>query len=176
MERPLFTLFSETTFARFCSRFQESQEFLKLSRTCPELANNPPFTILLQQMAWNNGGRRCSPLGGFQLNPPTLVRRLESCSYLSVPGRVSLPYPPAGRAHSVGRAPSASWWGVPAPSALLFQPLFFCSNFGPTCGLPNKPLFREICRFLVAPASIFDDFGSQNRSPRLTFSVFFQKR
>ena len=44
-----------------------------------------------------------------RLNPPTLVRRLKPCSYLSVPGRVSLPYPPAGRAHSVGRpSPSAS--------------------------------------------------------------------
>ena len=44
-----------------------------------------------------------------RLNPPPLGRRLESHSHLSVPGRVSLPYPPAGRAHSVGRpSPSAS--------------------------------------------------------------------
>ena len=39
----------------------------------------------------------------------------------------------------------------------------------------QKLLFREIYRFLVAPASIFDDFGSQNRSPQPTFSAFFFK-
>ena len=60
-----------------------------------------------------------------RLNPPTLVRRLKSCPYLSVPGRVSLPYPPAGRAHSVGR---------PSPSAFRRGPnlcfyVFFSFEF-----------------------------------------------
>ena len=58
-----------------------------------------------------------------RLNPPTLVRRLKSCSYLSVPGRVSLPRPPAGRAHSVGRAPSVSWWRQQAPAPVSYTHL-----------------------------------------------------
>ena len=70
---------------------------------------------ILRQFCWGFMSPRClrtlghllpGPAGCAQrLNPPTLVRHLKPHSYLSVPGRVSLPYPPAGRAHSTGRTP-----------------------------------------------------------------------
>ena len=55
-----------------------------------------------------------------RLNPPPLGRRLKPHSHLSVPGRVSLPYPPAGRAHSVGRAPSAPSGAIRTPFPTRF--------------------------------------------------------
>ena len=134
----------------------------------PSDPSNPQILAPSRQPSIQSGTAECAE----RLNPPHLGQRLESHSYLSVPGRVSLPYPPAGRAHSVGR-PSLS--ALSASSAPFFN-LFFCPNFGRTSERPKIPLFREICRFLVAPTSIFDHFGSQNRSPRPTFSVFFQKR
>ena len=71
-----------------------------------------------------------------------------------------------GRSGGFRRVPHSSSEG----SAIIFVSFLFRPNFGHT----KNRLSWPNSRFSVAPASIFDDFGSQNWSPQLIFSVFFQ--
>ena len=110
----------------------------------------------------NNNNNNPLPLGR-RLGPhPYLVRTREGLPSLTLPLAVHIP--------------SAALPGTASEgSAILFNH-FFPSEFWSHMRTAQKLLFREICRFLVAPVSIFDDLGSQNRSPGPTFSVFFRKR
>ena len=116
--------------------------------------------------------RKPGPAGCAQrLNPPPLGRRLESHSHLSVPGRVSLPYPPAGRAHSVGR---------PSPSAFrrhphsFFNPCFSVRILVPHVDGPTNHFFEKFVDFWW-PRRRFSTILGPKTGPRgLRFRCFFE--
>ena len=116
--------------------------------------------------------RKPGPAGCAQrLNPPPLGRRLEPHSHLSVPGRVSLPYPPAGRAHSVGR---------PSPSASrrhphsFFNPCFFVRiSVGHVDG-PTNHFFEKFLDFWWSRRRFSTILGPKTGPRGSLFRCFFK--
>ena len=103
-----------------------------------------------------------------RLNPPPLGRRLKSHSHLSVPGRVSLPYPPAGRAHSVGR---------PSPSAIRapFSTLVFLSEFWSHMWTASQTTFSRNLSIFGGPDVDFRSFWVSKQVLAAHFFGVFSK-
>ena len=98
-------------------------------------------------------------------------RRLESCPYLSVPGRVSLPYPPAGRAHSVGR-PFVS--AIRRQHRSFFDPCFSVRILVPHVDSQTNNFFRKFVDFR-SPRRRFSMIWGPKTGPRgLLFRCFFK--
>ena len=94
---------------------------------------------------------------------------LNDCFKSAGPGRVSLPYLPGGLRKT------ADPFRPNSGDRLFFDFFHFFSHAKKRRknGTSKIHVFHVFLRFQVAPASLFSQFWSQNRSPDVTFSVFF---
>ena len=107
-------------------------------------------------------------------HPPPLGRRLKPHSYLSVPGRVSLPYPPAGRAHSAGTSQNPSLEFRQCQPKLFF--VIFCpSKIRSKTWTAQKLLLRVLFLIFGGPGVDFRRFWVPKQVRRAYFFGVFSK-